>query len=128
LLPRGRRGARPGGGGAATRRRGARPGPRRAREERALLARPARGDGTRRRGRAAGSLGPRLGRRGDERRVDAAPCRSPPRRAEAGAPAATVLPLAHGGRDGDAGTMVADGAALRTPARPSRARGAAARA
>ena len=61
------------GRAAAARGRGARRRPRGARRRRALLVRPPGRDRARRRGRAAGALGPRLGRRGHERRLAAAP-------------------------------------------------------
>ena len=88
--------------------RGARRDPRRARLERRVLVRPARRDRPRGRRRAARALGPRLGRRGDERRVDAAPRQprrfgAPQRRA----PAAPVLAPPLGGDHGHAGPLVA---------------------
>ncbi len=68
---------------AAARRRGARAAARRARAQRRVLVRPARRGRARRRGGAACALGSRLGGRGDERRVDAAPRGSPLRGAAA---------------------------------------------
>ena len=80
--------------GAAARGRAARAIRAALERRRGLLARPARGDGPRRRRGAAGAVGSRLGGRGDERRVDAAARRPSLRRAEARAPAAAVLALA----------------------------------
>ena len=54
-----------------------------------------------------GALGPRLGGRGDERRLAAAARRAPLRRAEAGAPAAALLAPRARGDDRDAGPLVA---------------------
>ena len=61
----------------------ARRDPRRARPRRDVLGRPARRDGARGGGGAARAVGARLGRRGDERRLDAAPRRPPLRGAAA---------------------------------------------
>ena len=91
VLPRGRRRARPGAG--ARRARKAPSTTRSAPRSRGalfwdeLLAETGLDGG----GRAARALGSRLGRRGDERRVDAAARGAPLRRAEAGAPAAPLL-------------------------------------
>ncbi len=114
LLPRGRSRARPPGRSARPGGRGARPDPHGARPQRTVLARPARRDGARRRGGATGPLGPRLGRRGDERRVAAAPGRAPLRRAEGAAAAAPLLPPPRRGDHRHPGPLVAD----RPPLRP----------
>ena len=92
LLPRRRARARPSRRRAAARRRGARAAARRARAQRRVLVRPPRRVGARRRGGAARALGSRLGRRGDERRVDAAPRRPPLRGAASLRAPAAVLP------------------------------------
>ena len=68
--------------GAAAGGRGARRDPACARRERRVLVPARRGDRARARARAAGALGARLGRRGDERRVDAAAGRPPVRDAK----------------------------------------------
>ncbi len=113
LLPRGRSCTRPPRCAAAARGRGARGDPRCAGPRRALLVRPARRDRPRSRDGAARPVGSRLGRRGVERRLDAASCEPPVRDAAARTAAAAVLPFP-GQRDhGDAGTLVGDGAALR---------------
>ncbi len=85
---------------------------------------------TRARGRdgAAGALGSRLGRRGDERPVGAAARGAPLPAAAPGPALASLLPRPGGAGDRDAGPLVARGAALRRRAGPARARGAAARA
>ena len=68
----------------------------------------ARRDRARGRGRAAGALGARLGRRGDERRVDAAARRRvATRRRDRSAAAAPLLAPARGRDHGDAGPLVA---------------------
>ena len=77
---------------------------------------------------AAGVVGARLGGRGHERRVDAAPCRPPLRGAESATPSAPLL--AHPRRRDhlDPGPLVADRPPLPRHARPARARRAPARA
>ncbi len=113
LLPRGRGRAREAGGDRASGRRGARPDPGGARQERGVLVRPARHDRSRGGGGAARPVGARLGRRGHERRLDAAPSRPPLRRPEAGATAAPLL-TPPGDRDHrDPGTVVAHRPPLR---------------
>ena len=97
-------------------------------ERRVLV--PARRGGRARGGaRAAGALGARLGRRGDERRVDAA-ARGPPLRVprtdRTGPPPLLAHPR-HAGH-GDAGPLVAHRPALSRASGPARARGAPARA
>ena len=79
VLPRGRRGDRAGGGGPGTARGAAVPAEpehelirERLLAVAVLLHRPARRRGARARGRAGGAVGPRLGGRGDQRRVRAA--------------------------------------------------------
>ena len=128
VLPRGRAGARPPGRRAAAGRGAARGHPRGARERRAVLVRPARRDAARGRDRAAGAVGSRLGRRGDERPVGAAARGAPLPAAAPGPARASLLPRTRGAGDGDAGPLVARGAAVRRRAGPARARGAAARA
>ena len=73
------------------------------------------GHGPRGGGGAARALGPRLGRRGDERRVDAASRGPPlPRRGSPGpGPAAPLLAPPGGREHGHAGPLVADSTALR---------------
>ena len=79
---------------------------------------------------AARALGARLGRRGDERRLGAAPGRSGATACRARrAAAAPLLALARARRRGDAGPLVAHRRAVRQATlRPPRARGAPARA
>ena len=62
--------------------------------QRRVLVRPARGDRPRGRAGAARALGPGLGRRGDERRLAAAPVATPQRGAATRAQAPAVLALA----------------------------------
>ena len=76
--------------------------------QRRVLVRPARADGARRRGGAAGAVGARLGGRGHERRLDAAAGGAPLRRAAAGAPPRPPLRPPPRLRDHrDAGPLVA---------------------
>ncbi len=128
LLPRRCAGARAAARRSCSRRRGAQRDPGRAGRRRALLVRPARRDRARIRGRAARAVGSRVGRRGDERRVDAAPREPPLRRAEGRAPAAAVLAPSCGRDHRHAGPLVARSGPLPGPTRPPRARRAAARA
>ena len=105
--------------------------PRGARAQRHVLGRPARRDRPRGRVGAARALGARLGRRGHERRLDAATRRPPLRDAEqpgARRPHAALLTHARGVDHEHAGPLVADRPPLRRDSRPARARGAAARA
>ena len=104
------RGAR---SGRAARRAGARRDPRRARAERRVLARPRRRGRHRGRGRAAGALGARLERRGDERRLGAAPREAPLRDARRRAAPAPLLALACLGRRRDGRAVVAGRAPVR---------------
>ena len=127
LLSGGRRRARPGRRHSPSRGRDPRPAPSRVRERRPLLARSARGDLTPAGRGTVRPLGSRLGRRGDKRRVDAAARRPSPRRAEARAAAAAVLPLAWHRSDGDSGPVVAHGATVRRHARTAGTRRVAAR-
>ncbi len=128
LLPRGRSGPRSAGRAASARGRGARSDQGGAAGRRALLVRPARRDRPRGRGGAAGALGPRLGRRGDERRLAAA-ARQPPLPGCASGEAAAPLLARPRQRDHcDAGPLVVGGRALPRRPRPARARRAAARA
>ena len=85
-------------------------------------------DRARGRGGVARALGARLGRRGHERRVDAAARRPPLSGSARRAPAPTLLAHARRCDHVDAGPLVADRAPVRRRARPARARGAAARA
>ena len=73
----------------------------------AVLARPARGDRRWRRRGARRSLGARLGRRGDERRLDAAPGGAALRRAAGRAQAAPFLAQPRRAGDVDPGPLVA---------------------
>ena len=84
-------GARPGAARGAAGGRRARRGASGARRRGALLARSARGDGARGFDRAARALGSRLGRRGDQRRVDAVARDAPVRPAAGRAAAAPLL-------------------------------------
>ena len=70
--------------------------------------------------RARGAVGARLERRGDERRLGAAPREAPLRRPDRRAPPAALLAVARGGRRRDRRPLVARRAALR--AAPGRAR------
>ena len=79
-------------------------------------------------GGTAGFVGPRLGRRGDERRLDAASGGSPLRRAPARAPSAAFLAPALDRDHCDPGTLVAHGQALPGDSGPARARRAPSRA
>ena len=72
-------------------------------------------------GGAARALGARLGRRGDERRLDAAARRSPLRGAARAAPSAPLLAHARRRDHVDPGSLVAD-RAVSSPARPTAAR------
>ena len=83
---------------------------------------------SRRRRRCPRSVGPRLGRRSHERRLDAAPGRSPLRRASAGAPTAPLLPPSLDRDHRDPGTVVAHRQALPGHPGSARARRASARA
>src|SRR5207248_5732761 len=112
LFPRGRSGARPRRGCASTGGRVSRPDPRRVLPRRALLVRPPRRDGPHGRRGATGTLGSRLGRRGDERRLDAAARRATLRRAQAAATAAALFAGALDRRHGHTGTVVAHGTTL----------------
>ena len=127
LLPGGRSGARGTGGRAAT--RGADPccAERGAARRRPLLARPARGHRTRPCRSSPRPVGTRVGRRGDERCLDAAACRASLRAAPAG-PEAPFLPLPAPWGDGDTGPLVVRRRALPRRARPARPRRVAARA
>ncbi len=101
---------------------------RRARPQRRVLVRPAGRRGARRGDRAARAVGSRLGRRGDERRMDAAP-RRPPVRGAANLRAPAPLLAQPRRRDYcDPGPLVTDRASVRRPPRPARARRAPARA
>ena len=91
LLPRRRAAARATVRGDRAGGRGARRDPRRARRRCALLGRAPRRDRARRRDRAAGAVGSRLERRGDERLLGAAARRAPLPGAAAGAPRAPLL-------------------------------------
>ena len=93
-----------------------------------VLARPARHHRARSRGGAAGPLGARLGGRGDERRLDAASCRTPLRHARCRSAAAPLLAHARGRDDLDAGALVAHLTPVPGGRRPPCPGGAAARA
>ena len=101
---------------------------RRARRRRALLGRSRRQDRARARRRTGGSLGSRLGGRGDERLVGAASRLAPLRRAASRAEQATFPALAHERAVADAGQVVARGLSLPGETRPPGAGRAPARA
>ena len=87
--------------------------PLRARSARALLGGSPACDRARRSGHALCPVGPRLGRRGDERLVGTASCFATVRRSPSRAPRSAVRPLPCDRAVADAGTVVAGGAALR---------------
>ena len=94
----------------------------------ALLVRPARCNRRRGRGGAAGALGSRVGRRGDERRLAAAARQPPVPGCPPGEAAAPLLARPRQRDHCDAGPLVVGGRALPRRPRPARARRAAARA
>ena len=110
LLPRGRARARAAARGRPAGEGDPRTAPRRARPQRALLARPAARHRARGRGGAARALGSRLGRRGHERRLDAAARCSSQRHAfqHHRTKAEALLAPPRGRGDRHAGPLVAD--------------------
>ena len=105
--------ARPGRRNAPAGRGDARPAARGVRCRRPVLGGRARRDRAAARRGVAGVVGSRLGGRGHERRVDTASGRAPPRRAQAGAPPASLLALPGDRGNRDAGPVVAHRTSLR---------------
>ena len=123
LLPRGRPPRRPAAGqrqAGARRGRGPRRDPRAPRRRPLLLARPARRPRPPGRGAPQRALGPRLGGRGDQRRLRAAAGAAPARGRRRRAPRPPLRPPPLGRRRRRPGPLVADRAALRR--RPGRRR------
>ena len=93
-----------------------------------VLVRPARRDRIGRERGARRPLGACLGRRGHERRVAAVAGAAPLRRTQARTAVEALFETARGRDHRDPGTLVADRAAVQRNARPTRPRGAPARA
>ena len=104
--PAGEREARPSRG------RGSRRDPRAARRLGLVLARPRHRPRLRARGAARRALGPRVGRRGDQRRLRAAPGPTPQRRAQPAPPGPALRIASQPEPGGDPGSLVFDRVAV----------------